>query len=621
MFINGVLQLTAVVSNDPNNFGVDWCVAQPGHPCGSGGCPPGACGGVSRLHTQSGDPVTFLPPTVFEGNSQTVTIVAFATADHRQNVVASITVSGFAGSLRGTYVFQATGVRGVPGNSQAGGSVVERPYQIAGVITLDGNGGVAAPGKQTNSDSAGFASANIIGGTYFLGPDGRGTLTINTDDSTIGVKGSETFSLSFLSGSQVFIAQVDGTASASGNMDLQTSANLPTGGYAFVVSGADGSNTPTALGGILNIDLPNGGISGNGTIADQHLLGTLKTCQGPGGLGGTAGISGSVSAPDTFGAVQVNLAACFSSSPLHFIGYVVDDKRIRLIETDRDPKSNKGFATAGLALGQGNATGKFGGSQSLAGNYVFGISGLNSRGSSPSITSAGILSGDGTGTLRGRTDEVVIKSVDSQPIVISDGLSANYSVDPGGTGRVDVPVTFNDPSNASTSTPELIFYLSGNGAPALVLDSDPTAPAVGVGIAFPQAPSPITFAGTFGFSWVNLSQASFGQSSTFATVDASGYMQVDPANNAVTGFVDFATALGQGATQTQLSGSILSPLPTAGAFIGNLTALDSGLGVNTVSVNYYLADTNHGFLIETDSLSPLLLGYFAARTPVCPGCP
>jgi len=549
-----------------------------------------------------------------------VNIVAFATADHKQNVVAPITVSGFAGNLNGRYVFQATGTR--PDAAQN----VDVPYQITGVVNLDGNGGVRLTnvnglligGEQTYSGKTGFAVAHITGGTYSLGPDGRGILTIATDDSTLGAKGTETFSLSFLSNSTVLIAQVDGTASVSGSMELQSSSPSPIAGFAFVLSGTDGAGSPTALGGILNIDQPNGGISGNGTVADQSYLGLLRNCQGLSVGGGTGGISGSVSAPDIFGGIQFQLATCFSQTPLQFKGYIVDNRRIKLIETDLDPKSGKGFATAGIAIGQGSATGTFTGAQSFTGNYVFGISGFDSGIKLPSsLTLAGSFAASGTGTLTGSNDEVII----TKSTLIGDGFSGNYIVDPSGVGRVDVPVAFNQSTNVTLSTPELIFYLSGNGGPALVLDSDVTAGAVGVGTAFPQASSPIAFGGNYGFYWSNLTQANFGQAQgAWTTSDTTGTMTVDGASKTVDGLVDGPGFFGQNAIQ--LTGDLQSPSHAPpGVFGGSLTALNSGLGATPVQVDYYLADSNHGFVLETDLASSTLLGYFAARTPVCPGCP
>jgi hypothetical protein len=97
--------------------------------------------------------------------------VAFATADHTKNVVAPITVTAFAGSLKGNYVLETSGV-----------DISGFPYQRAGVIVLDGNGGITS-GEQTvnfvdpNTDLVSSVSDSVTGGSYFVGADGRGTLT------------------------------------------------------------------------------------------------------------------------------------------------------------------------------------------------------------------------------------------------------------------------------------------------------------------------------------------------------------------------------------------------------------------------------------------------------------
>lgn len=67
------------------------------------------------------------------GNSESVTIVAYATAAPIQNVVAPIAITAFGSNLIGTYVLQAQGV-----DTSLG------PYQFAGVIVLNGDGNNAA---------------------------------------------------------------------------------------------------------------------------------------------------------------------------------------------------------------------------------------------------------------------------------------------------------------------------------------------------------------------------------------------------------------------------------------------------------------------------------------------
>jgi hypothetical protein len=85
--------ISAVVNNDTTTAGVDWALL----------CPVSAnCGKLTPLHTPSGGSVTYTPPLLISGNSQTFTVEGFATADHSKNVVAPITVTGFASILKGT---------------------------------------------------------------------------------------------------------------------------------------------------------------------------------------------------------------------------------------------------------------------------------------------------------------------------------------------------------------------------------------------------------------------------------------------------------------------------------------------------------------------------------------
>ena len=61
------------------------------------------------------------------------------------------------------------------------------------------------------------------------------------------------------------------------------------------------------------------------------------------------------------------------------MGYIVDATHIKLIETDNISGSTTAFgSTAGIAIGQGTATGTFTGNASLSGTYVFGVLGLTS---------------------------------------------------------------------------------------------------------------------------------------------------------------------------------------------------------------------------------------------------
>jgi hypothetical protein len=591
------------VTNDSSNAGVDWSVV----------CQSANCGSFSAPHTASGQPNTYAPPSSFTGNTFSVTLEAFATADHTQNTTAPLTISGFGGTFQGTYILQAQGLD----------SNFAQPYQLAGAVVLDGNGGVKA-GEQTlnvvdpNAGILMSKSVTVMGGSYFLGADGRGTLTINTSDLSVGVNGTETFSLVYLSGSQAFIAQSDFTATATGTMDLQTSVVAPSGGYAFAVSGIDVANQiPTAFGGVFNVSSPNK-IASTGSLSDQNLAGVVTQ---------NSHLSGTVSNPDPFGAVTIDLKIGFAfGAPVEFIGYMVDATHMKLVESDNS--SGTGFgSTGGLAIGQGAATGNFS-AKSLSGSYVFEVLGEDLSVFVPAtLTSLGVLTADGAGHLKsGFTDTFLLGNC-VQANCLNTGIpgaqasasfTGTYTVLASKTGKVQFTRTFS-PSPQPPFHEGLLFYLTGNGNPALILDiGDPTTqnyPSLGVGIAYPQAAGPFGLAGTYGLS---LTQQNFTE------IDSVAQFAADPNTSSLSGVMDTATS-----PNNPILGSFGTPGPD-----GRFGASLSGQGFEFISpstsdfaTEFYAIDSAHGFFVETDLIDPnnpsatVSLGYYAARAPLCAGCP
>jgi hypothetical protein len=495
--VGSTTNLTAVVSNDTTNAGVDWSLT-----CQGG---VGTCGAISPLHTASGSPTTYTPPSSLAGNSLTgINIGAFATEDHTKNVVAPFTVTAFGSSLQGSYVLQAQGVND------------GLNYQFAGVVVLDGNGGISSCEQTVNffdqNTSALMTKSDTIvanAGSYFLGNDGRGTITINTGDNDIGGNGIETFAFVYLSNSQSLISQLDlGSAqtgsSAVGTMDLQTGTTPPLGGYAFVMSGLDIPKViPLAFGGVFNIDSPNA-ISGTGGVTDEIVAKKLTQS--------LAGVFGTLTNPDSFGAVTFNLTADFGSSnkpiPIQFTGYIVDGSHIKLMETDSSAGAGFGL-TAGLAIGQGTAAGTFKAS-SLSGNFVFGVPGTdlsNTNIAPATLTSAGVFTSDGAGNLTNGFTDTFLQLSTIQPnnsgAQISTSFDGTYSVDPTGIGRASLVLTFS-PAPKPKYQPTFLFYLTGNGNPPLVLEAgDSRYPSLGAGIAYPQSSGPLTISGDYG---MNLAQ-------------------------------------------------------------------------------------------------------------------
>ena len=570
--INGSTQLTAVVSNDPNDYGVDWSVT-----CNN----KGSCGSLSAQHSPSGQAVTYTPPPAMPGNTQSVNITAFASVDHTKNAVAPIAITAFANILNGTYVFQTTGL-----------DVNSLSSQLAGVLTLDGNGKVVSGEQTIGSITGTFATPVAQGSSYFIGADGRGFITLNTTDQT-GQPVTEHFSLAVVSSAKALIAGLDAPQSSAGTLELQTSTDIPTGGYAFVANGIDGTTTPIAIGGVVNIDSP-GTISGNGSLLDQDYNAAFFECGSPTGLTGT------VTAP-TPGKVVFDLttsAKCLGSA--EFTGYIVDSTHIRLIETDGL------YITGGQAISQGSDRGTYT-SASLNGTYVYGLTGTDLASFLPAtLTGAGFLTADGQGNItNGGTDFFLLGAFAE----FREQFLGTYVADGNGIGRFRVTLSHFVPAPQTQFRPRLTFYLTTPGEPALVLHAggeELSTPSLGIGIAYPQSTPPLAFSGRY--------TTSFTQENGSEN-DGTGQMTANPAANppSLSGTADdSANGLG-------------NPLPLADTFAppdSNGHFLGTFLGSNA---SYYLVDSGHGFFVETDLVNPgsgqVAIGYFAPRTPVCDGCP
>jgi hypothetical protein len=291
---------------------------------------------------------------------------------------------------------------------------------------------------------------------------------------------------------------------------------------------------------------------------------------------------------------------------------------IKLVESDNS--SGTGFGSmGGLAICQGAATGTFLDQGSFSESYVFGVSGMDLYVLSPaSFASAGTFTADGAGNLTAGFNDKFLTATGTD---ISDSFKGRYTVDPKGTGRVNSHMTF--PHRSTEPGAQLIFYLTGNGNPPLILDADGDANffgpvAVGTGVAYPLAAPPFVLSGKYG---VSFSQNQFGSEN-----DAVGELNADGTAQTLSGIVDtnffFAPAL-----DTPLTGNFqTSQTGPANRFTGSLfnqffpTNVDNN---SDIAVAYYIIDSNHGFFVETDSVntSAVTLGYFATRTPVCRSCP
>jgi hypothetical protein len=533
--------------------------------------------------------------------------------DHTKNINTALTITAFASFLKaGTYIIETTGI------FNAG------PSQRVAAIILDGNGKVMG-GEETvnfvNPITSLYSSvpAAVTGGSYFIGPDGRGTLTINTPPGLnigqqIGQQDIETFSLVALSSSQALLTKTDissvplSNESSVGTMDLQTPGiQTITGGYALVARGSDLNSFPVAFGGVLNID-GSQSISGTGSKFDEVLDGATTVTP-------SSSVAGSVSAPDSFGAIHISLNTDFGSPQL-FTAYVIDASHLKLIETDGTTA-----LTAGVAIGQGSLTGTY---SIFSGTYTLEIFGADLNQQAATLTAAASFSAGAGSLTNGSIDELQ----SGLQVQITDGFSATYTVDP--SGRVDTGSSFAFTNNGPG--PELVFYRTGNGNPILVLDAD-TEPSlssggVATGLAYPTTAG-ASFSGAYGLSFTQNFNGTEGDATGQICANGSSVTCPLPtgtvgAPNTLFGTVDetlsFAptdpSALTDGFQASAISGRLTGTLSDSNVFF-----------TNPLSVAYYLIDSDHGFFVETDGganeTNPgfLTFGYFARRTPICTGCP
>jgi hypothetical protein len=253
-------------------------------------------------------------------------------------------------------------------------------YAIAGVITLDSNGNVVG-GKQDYNDGFAFTSPQPTGDKITGGSlkqtagTQQGTLTLVTNNSKLGMNGTETFALQVVNDNHGLITQYDGTATSSGSFDLQTLPATPSGNFAFTLSGyflADvGTMTydPIATGGIFSISGTN---LQNGIVdVDDGGSSTLNTA-----------FTATISAPDSFGrGTLTNISDVSIGTSVNY--YVVNSKVHRLIVVDPTDSA------VGSAFSQG--TGTF--SNTSIGPSAFSV--ISNSWSSPLYSVAGMFAPGG----------------------------------------------------------------------------------------------------------------------------------------------------------------------------------------------------------------------------------
>jgi hypothetical protein len=382
--VGAATNLTALVTFDPNNAGVDWTVACQSSPCGS----------FNPAHTASGQLTTYTAPQTVP-NGGFVTITAASTTSPKTTVSAQITVTSAdlqSSLLNGRYAFLLQGVR-------EGGT-----WAIAGELSADGVGDIDVATESV----LGGSSLYTLSGTYFIQSNGIGTITLNGAPTGLGYwnGGQQVFQIAVVSPGVMSMEEFDGYYNSTLHVayggtltgtlfQQQTTAFQPlsSGSYSFLLSGFGPNNGPSFYGGVLS------SVSGDFTM-DQSIDGTI---------GSTSGFIGVVNvSPDGSNGTLL-------MSPYSFQYFVVDSGHWILIT-----QSGTTDVGAGHLYLQSNTP------SVPAGSFGFTETGAAPlpQGSTP-LALGGILSSDGSGNVSGTLDANLNGSVTSSPVTGTVSVAAN----------------------------------------------------------------------------------------------------------------------------------------------------------------------------------------------------
>lgn len=462
------------------------------------------------------------------------------------------------GSLNGPYVYQITG--------WDFGSGLAVPYSEAGIFTADGSGHITSATDDFVEEGNGGVSTNTATGTYGVGTDGRGVLTLNFTGG-----GSITLDISLVSSSKLYLIEED-NANSTGVAEKQASTTLPATATAYVFTqhsvsavqdfdsvGQFTLATDLSLTGSDDINR-NGVINNGGGTASPLALagGSLFTAPGSGGR--PAG-SGTATLVDSTGTTD-------------FIYYVVDANNIRFITSDSDV----------VGLGRAEAqTGQPFSSDPLSGkSYAFGSRANDSPGGPGAVNSVGSLSAN-AGALTGTLD-TVLDGTSYANIAISSGAYTTVSA----SGRSVVTTT-----TAVPSTVAQVFWMVNPSRAFFLTTSDSSDPSkIEDGTADQQQ-------GTFSNSSLNGQYAFFMdgydlnvQGGQGAYIDRIGWIQWN-GSGSLTWNEDINS-----------SGFLTSPGPLSGTYTvggnGRATATVNNLSYANGDIVFYLVSGSNAYILEND---------------------
>lgn len=523
----------------------------------SGQLPPGL-----TLATQTnGSALISGTPTLQTDSTFTLQVTDSGSQTATTNPPLSITVNPVSNGqalFSGTYSFLFTGY-------DADGSVT-----IIGALTSNGSGAIGAGSNDSNRVSGVFVQ-NSYSGTYTLGTDGRGTLTLTSTNSK-NQQLTATYQMAIRSDGSFFVVENDSSGTrGTGILKLQQipsfSAGSFSGRYAFGFSGRDFNNAPAAMIGSVSADGVSSLSQGSLDLNDAGVYSTQIGFTGPFSLS---------SATTNFGRGATTLTYKLPSQiqvTANYSFFFVSNSDILFMAIDGSDSTHPRLAGE-MILQQ--PTQKFDVTAMTGASVVSGV-GENFSGSTTGSTAmAGLLSSDGLGSASFSYDQNNNSTVTSP--TVNSFPSASYSVNT--NGRVSFLNAGPRLSSAYLTALNAGFFLGGDLA-------------VTTGILENQVPVASFSAGSFSGNYA-VGTAPLPDN---LTIPFTGEVDADGVSS-VSGTADVIPVSGPPATDLTLTGTYLNIDPTAGR--GQLTT-NGANSLFPINLIFYIVSPNSVRLLDVDN--------------------
>lgn len=519
----------------------------------------------------------------------TITAAGIYTAPLTPPAGASVTITAASGTNTGTatatIVFSNSSLSGSYAFSYSGGDSNGGPLAVAGSFTANPAAGTLAAIEDYNSaGSTTVAMALPVTGTYVVFPDGSGMATLN---NPAAVNSREVWQFTLGAGTSgsasqhALLVRFDGTATGSGSIDLQNTAQLSTlasisGNYVFGISGSDAVSQaafPLQFAGIFSADGA-GNIPANSGEEDVNDGGQATPLNTPDlSLNGTYSLDTNNLGSGRGYIILKNTSSQTNVHTVEYSFYMVDSTHLKLVEID-----NAALLSGDVYAAPNTARGSYQLS-SFNGHYAFTLGGADLNTGHP-FAQGGVVIANGSGGITGG----VVDANDGGNAQINQSVAnTSYTVD-ANQGRIALPIQF------GKTTINYAAYPASNGS-VEIISLDRNFMASGVGFLQNNASAP---RGAFALNLGGVVDSS-KVGSVGSEEDVAGQVNI-PASGSPIGNLDINN-----------SGSIVTGTPL-GSSSNFGTADANGRGTASVATHvatfplaYYAIDGNNVLLLESDS--------------------